>query len=61
MCEICNGKIGEGKPLCGELVDTGNVVNVVKTNDGYELEMWVNFECIHTRKIHACPECARKL
>ena len=29
-CKFCNGKIDEGKPLCGDLVNNGDVVNIVK-------------------------------
>ena len=43
-CKFCNGEIDEGKPLCGDIVDEGDVVNIVKTQDGYEIELWRNFE-----------------
>jgi hypothetical protein len=42
-CKYCNGKIDEGKPLCGDIVNDGDVVNIVKTQDGYEIELWRDF------------------
>lgn len=29
-CKFCNGEIDEGKPLCGDLVDLGDVCCMVK-------------------------------
>lgn len=54
-CKFCNGEIDEGKPLCGDLVD------LVESNEGFDLEYWKNFECIHVFKINFCPMCGRKL
>ena len=42
-CKFCNGEIDEGKPLCGDIVNDGDVVNIVKTAEGYEIELWRNF------------------
>lgn len=60
-CKYCNGKIDEGKPLCGDLVDLGDVTNIVKTRDGYEIEYWRDFGCQDSVKINFCPMCGRKL
>lgn len=60
-CKYCNGYIDEGMPLCGDLVDLGDVTNIVKTRDGYEIEYWRNFECQDSVKINFCPMCGRKL
>ena len=60
-CKFCNGEIDEGKPLCGDLVDLGNVCCMVKTKKGFELEYWKNFECMLFVKIKFCPMCGRKL
>ncbi len=32
QCKYCNVEIDEGKPLCGDIVNEGDVVNIVKTN-----------------------------
>lgn len=60
-CKFCNGEIDEGKPLCGDLVNDGDVVNIVKTQDGYEIELWRNFELVNSEEINFCPKCGRKL
>ena len=60
-CKFCNGDINEGKPLCGDLVNDGDVVNFVKTTAGYEIELWRNFGLAYTEKINFCPMCGRKL
>lgn len=60
-CKFCNGEIDEGKPLCGDLVDLGNVTNIVKTREGYEIEYWRDFEYQDSVKINFCPMCGRKL
>lgn len=60
-CKFCNGEIDEGKPLCGDIVDKGDVVNIVKTKDGYEIELWRNFELVNSEEIYFCPKCGRKL
>ena len=60
-CKFCNGEIDEGKPLCGDLVDLGDVCCMVKAKEGFDLEYWKNFECIHFVKINFCPMCGRKL
>ena len=43
-CKFCNGEIDEGKPLCGDLVDLGDVCCIVKAKVGFDLEYWQNFE-----------------
>lgn len=60
-CKFCNGEIDEGKPLCGDIVNDGDVVNIVKTADGYEIELWRNFELVNSEEINYCPKCGRKL
>lgn len=60
-CKYCNGEIDEGKPLCGDIVNDGDVVNIVKTADGYEIELWRNFELVNSEEIYFCPKCGRKL
>ena len=60
-CKYCNGEIDEGKPLCGDIVDKGDVVNIVKTKKGYEIELWCCFGLEDTKKILYCPICGRKL
>ena len=60
-CKYCNGEIDEGKPLCGDIVDKGDVVNIVKTKQGYEIELWRNFELVNSEEIYFCPKCGRKL
>lgn len=51
-CKFCNGEIDE---------DDGDVVNIVKTKDGYDIEMWRNFELVYSEEINFCPMCGRKL
>lgn len=60
-CKYCNGEIDDGKPLCGDLVDLGDVCCMVKAKDGFDLEYWRNFESMHFVKINYCPICGRKL
>ena len=60
-CKYCNGYIDEGKPLCGDIVNDGDVVNIVKTKEGYEIELWRNFELVNSEQIYYCPMCGRKL
>ena len=60
-CKYCNGEIDEGKPLCGDIVNDGDVVNIVKTQDGYEIELWRDFGLVNSKKIKFCPMCARDL
>ena len=60
-CKYCNGEIDEGKPLCGDLVDLGDVCCIVKAKEGFDLEYWKNFECMHFIKINYCPMCGRNL
>lgn len=60
-CKFCNGEIDEGKPLCGDIVDKGDVVNIVKTKEGYEIELWRDFELVNSEQIYFCPMCGRKL
>lgn len=60
-CKFCNGEIDEGKPLCGDIVNDGDVVNIVKTKEGYEIELWRNFELVNSEEINYCPKCGRKL
>lgn len=60
-CKFCNGEIDEGKPLCGDIVNDGDVVNIVKTADGYEIELWLSFALVNSEKIYFCPKCGRKL
>lgn len=60
-CKFCNKEIGDGKPLCGDLVDGGDVTDIVKTREGYEIEYWRDFECQYSVKINYCPMCGRKL
>lgn len=60
-CKFCNGKIDEGKPLCGDVVNDGDIVNIVKTKEGYEIELWRCFELAYSEHIYYCPMCGRKL
>ena len=60
-CKYCNGEIDEGKPLCGDIVDKGDVVDIVKTTDVYEIELWRDFELVNSKPIHYCPMCGRNL
>jgi hypothetical protein len=60
-CKYCNGEIDEGKPLCGDIVNDGDVVNIVKTDDGYEIELWSDFGLVYSDEINYCPKCGRKL
>ena len=60
-CNYCNGEIEEGKPLCSDLVDDGDAVDIVKTDEGYEIELWRNFELVNSVEINFCPMCGRKL
>jgi hypothetical protein len=60
-CKYCNGEIDEGKTLCGDIVNDGDVVNIVKTKEGYEIELWRNFELVNSEEINYCPKCGRKL
>lgn len=60
-CKYCNGEIDEGKPLCGDIVNDGDVVNIVKTAEGYEIELWRDFELVNSERIYYCPMCGRKL
>lgn len=60
-CKYCNGEIDERKPLCGDIVNEGDVVNIVKTTEGYEIELWRNFELVNSEEIYFCPKCGRKL
>lgn len=60
-CKYCTVEIDEGKPLCGDIVNDGDVVNIVKNADGYEIELWRNFELVNSEKINFCPMCGRKL
>ena len=55
-CKFCNGEIDEGKPLCGDLVDLGDVCCMVKAKEGFDLEY-----CMHFVKIKFCPMCGRNL
>ena len=34
---------------------------MVKAKEGFDLEYWKNFECMHFVKINFCPMCGRKL
>lgn len=60
-CKFCNGEIDEGKPLCGDIVNDGDVVNIVKTKEGYEIELWRNFELVNSEEIYFCPMCGRSI
>lgn len=60
-CKYCNGEIDEGKPLCSDIVNEGDVVNIVKTTEGYEIELWRNFELVNSEEIYFCPKCGRTL
>lgn len=60
-CKYCNGEIDEGKTLCGDIVNDGDVVNIVKTTEGYEIELWRDFELVCSEQIFWCPMCGRKL
>lgn len=44
-----------------DLVDLGDVCCMVKAKEGFDLEYWKNFECMHFVKINYCPMCGRKL
>ena len=45
----------------GDIVNDGDVVNIVKTAEGYEIELWRNFELVNSEEINYCPKCGRKL
>lgn len=60
-CKYCNGNIGEGKILCCDHEDIGEVTNIVKTDDGFEIEHWGGFANIASVKINFCPMCGRNL
>ena len=60
-CKYCNGEIDEGKPLFGDIVNDGDVVKIVKTKEGYEIELWRNFELVNSEEIYFCPKCGRNL
>lgn len=60
-CNYCNGEIEEWKPLCSDIVNDGDAVNIVKTDEGYEIELWRNFELVNSVEINFCPMCCRKL
>jgi hypothetical protein len=60
-CKYCNGEIDEGKPLCGDMEDLGDVCCMVKAKEGFDLEYWKDFECMHFFKINYCPMCGRNL
>lgn len=60
-CKYCNGEIDEGKPLCGDIVNEGDVVKILKTTEGYEIELLRNFELVNSEEIYFCPKCGRKL
>lgn len=60
-CKYCNGKIDEGKPLCCDIINEGDVVNIVKTTEGYDIELWRNFELVNSEEIYFCPKCGRTL
>ena len=60
-CKYCNGEIDEGNPLCGDIVNECDVVNIVKTIEGYEIELWRNFELVNSEEIYFCPKCGRTL
>lgn len=51
-CKYCNGEIDEGMELCGD---------IVKTKEGYEIELWRNFELVYSEEINYCPMCGRNL
>ena len=61
QCKFCNGGVGEGKPLCGDIEELGDVTCVVNDGDGFSIEHWKNFECMHSVKIPFCPMCGRTL
>ena len=61
QCKYCNGEIDEWKPLCGDIVNEGDVVNIVKTTEGYEIKLWRNFELVNSEEIYFCPKCGRTL
>ena len=56
-CKFCNGEIDEWKPLCGDLVDLGDVCCMVKAKEGFDLEYWKDFQCMHFVKINSA-RCA---
>lgn len=60
-CKFCNNEIGDGKPICGDIVNDGDVVDIVKTTEGYEIELWRNFELVYSEQIFYCPMCGREL
>ena len=60
-CKYCNKGIGDGEPIVGDIVNDGDVVDIVKTDEGYEIELWRNFELVNSEKINFCPMCGRKL
>ena len=60
-CKFCNGEIDEGKPLCGDLVDLGDVCCILKAKEGYDQDYSKNFDCMHFVNINSSPMCAWKL
>lgn len=60
-CKFCNGNTGDGKPICGDVVDRGDVACIVADHDGFSIEYWKNFENCYSVKINFCPMCGRNL
>lgn len=60
MCKYCNITKDNGAILCGNF-DDGNVVNLVKLDEGFFIDMWMNFERLFVKKINYCHICGRKL
>lgn len=60
-CKYCNKGIGDGEPIVGDIVNDGDVVDIVKNEEGYEIELWRNFELVNSEKINFCPMCGRNL
>ena len=35
--------------------------NMIETKEGYEIELWRNFELVNSKEINFCPMCGRNL
>lgn len=60
-CKFCHGGRDDGEPLCGDIINDGNIMDVVHKVDGWFLEMWNHFDFVNEAKINFCPICGRKL
>ena len=52
-CKYCNGYIDEGQPLCGDIVDLGDVCCMVKTKEG----ICILFDNSHPDRCEVISHC----